>query len=177
MTLHTHAQQFRDKGYTDILNNGSRQGAIVLVNPAADRIIKFGEDYAYEVFMDFVKATGPDKRLPIIYHYETPNGSLWPNRSSSNGRYTLTIMEALEELNAEEAEVFDKWFADFSKAVITKTPAPLSSFPDPLGISDIYSNLWDTARPLGIGIEQKAASCMVRVSNSIRQIVLTDPLH
>jgi len=170
--VHDHIQQYKLKGYQPIANNTSGIGAEVLFNASLDRIVKFGQDPAYDIFVVHAMASGT-KEFPKLLFHDKPAG---PFVVGSNDPYTVTEMEHLSPLTSQEAKDVIAWFSAVIEA--RRTGQSPHKVPDPFGLTSAYLALEAVAIRTGVGLDlQKSTNYMARVTASGREIVFTDPYN
>ncbi|MRS98740.1 hypothetical protein GJQ57_08730 [Ralstonia pickettii] len=104
--MQKHIDSYKKKGFVPVAVNGSGIGAEVYIDHGQNKVVKFGQDSAYDVFVRYaLSAPCPD--FPCFFHHDTPAG---PFRINSNEPYTVTEMEVLEPLTAHESHALVAWF-------------------------------------------------------------------
>jgi len=171
--VQSHIDEYIAKGYSVIENAPSNIGSTILVDAAAERVVKFSQDRAYDKFARYAR-DNPNSRLPKIFaHNEYDDDSF----AVSNSWYTVTEMEYLERLTDDEASDVEAWIARLFAALRSGTQWD-ELVDDPLDLLDAIRQLRDCARSTGTCLDVlKASNYMARASEGARRVVVTDPFN
>lgn len=170
--MRNHIESYKSQGYQPILVNASCIGAEVLVHPGLNRVVKFGQDRAYDVFVRYAQ-TFPSPAFPDFYHHETPAG---PFTASSNEPYTVTEMECLVAVTTAEGEALLGWVQDVIAAL--RDGSDPHAISDPFQLTQALLELWKVAIGAGVGFDMlKSSNYMARNVGGRREIVITDPFN
>ncbi|KAB0659949.1 hypothetical protein [Burkholderia diffusa] len=170
--MNNHIQQYIQNGYQYVSNNASAIGATVLVSQTGDRIVKFGQDSAYDVFVTHALHF-PSSKFPVFYCHSKPAGAF---NAASNKPYTVTEMERLDPLTQVEATTVMTWVRAVFAAWQNSTN--ISLVPDPYNLTSTLIQLRGVALANLVGLDVlKPANYMARISQCQREIVFIDPLN
>ena len=165
-------EQYKEKGYTPIQNSPSGLGSELMRNHVGDRVVKFAQDPAYDVFVEYAIASSRPQ-YPTFYAHTKPAGEF---EDRSNAAYTVTEMEHLSPLTAQEAIDVERWVSALFAAL--KNRADPMQVPDPFGLSATLLDLVDVATQCKVNLDvQKPDNYMARVTKQGRQIVFVDPFN
>lgn len=170
--MYNHIKQYKQLGYQPISENCSGIGSEVLWNPAQGRVVKFGQDPAYDVFVTHASSF-PSPQFPCFYLHQLPAG---PFAVGSNIPYTVTEMEHLSPLTVSEEALVINWINAIFSAL--KGGMGPNQVPDPFDLTKTFMDLSRVARQNGVGLDVlKPSNYMVRATHNGRQIVFTDPYN
>ncbi|MDZ7660910.1 hypothetical protein [Thiohalophilus sp.] len=164
--------EYKADGYIEI-ENTSCIGGVVLYNSKKNKVVKSGEDAAYDKFVTFVQSQVTQvPGFPLIFNHTKPEGEF---SFDNNKAYTITELEYLEPLSDKEGDEFVVWF----KSVIDKLKegGDFSAITDdPFGLLNELNLLRQYAVGNNIGLDlNKSSNVMVRSYKGIKQYVFTDP--
>jgi len=173
MTLRDCVNEYAQNGYTPIAHNQSGIGSEVLKSPSGDRIVKIGQDQAYDVFVSHAWVS-PRREFPTFYRHDKPAGEF---AADSNEAFTVTEIEPLSELTVAETQKLATWISSY--VIARQTGTNPADIPDPLGLMDALLDLGAVALRAGVNLDVlKTSNYLARVvSDSERQIVFADPFN
>ena len=170
--MQSHIASYKQQGYQPISTNNSCIGAEVLFHSELNKVVKFGQDCAYDVFVKHAMAF-PSPAFPRFFHHDTPAG---PFATNSNKPYTVTEMEHLSELTVEEGTALLNWFGEMISAF--KNGSDPNAIADPFQLTPTLLELKKVAVGASVGLDmQKTTNYMARNLNGRREIVITDPFN
>lgn len=171
-SMYAHIARYKKVGYQATPTNNSMLGAEVFFHPVHNKVVKFGQDPAYDLFVKHAIAS-PSSAFPEFFLHDTPAGPFTP---SSNAPYTVTEMEFLLELTPVEGQQAVDWFQQVIGAM--KNAGHPHSVADPFNLTNALVDLCTAASSANLCIDLgKSSNFMVRSRNGRRVVVITDPFN
>ncbi|CAP50410.1 hypothetical protein XCCB100_1062 [Xanthomonas campestris pv. campestris] len=159
---------YKSQGYEELdlagRNPFGGSGARVILNRRKRRAIKFNQDPAYDQFVDWA-LKNPSDKLPEIFRVIEHLCSMFGVPS-----FTEVEMELLEDLSDQEVEQITPWVE-----VNRKLPS-FDGSADPFCLNDTMKSVAKMAADSGYALDIKDSNFLARETDSVRTIVVTDPL-
>jgi hypothetical protein len=167
--MHQHKQKYIDSGYREIKTD-SGTGSYVLVHKKKKMVVKFGQDPAYDKFVDFI-INNPSSHYPKVFCHDKPRGDF---SSTSNEAYTITELELLKPLNKTEQNYFVIWM-EHIKSNLQSGNGFMALTIDYFLLNNTIADLFQEAAKVSVNIDlNKSTNIMVRVKGKMREYVITD---
>ncbi|MCD0495542.1 hypothetical protein LP085_01635 [Achromobacter sp. MY14] len=162
--------KYRAHSFREI-ETDSGVGSRVFVNKELGRAVKFNQDPAYDKFAEFARSN-PQPALPVIHVHTKPLGEF---KSLSNDQYTVTELELLAVLSAEEQQLVEDWVkAEFASLRSEMQPAGFQD--DPYDLRLTFNSLRTEAARVGVHLDVlKGSNFMKRGTDGELRVVFIDP--
>ncbi|BCV64274.1 hypothetical protein [Shewanella algae] len=160
-------QNYIAKGFKPTLVNQSGLGAVVL--SMNNTVVKFGQDPAYDAFINYAMPNS-SPNLPKIFNHALPKGPFPANMASL--AYTRTEMELLDELSVSEAQAYDAWIKQALPLIIQGSNVAS----DPFNLLIETTRLVQEAQRLSLGLDLYQSKNIMKRS-STGDYVHIDPFN